>query len=105
MQYEQQNQEHLHEYENLFEYATQYLLMQRPHNKIIVTVYISTGDMRLVEPDPLSEGFTRYAKSNMENYAFEFFLNYVRRMKLDLNWSKLLKKESREAILVVCNTK
>ena len=63
----------------LFEYATQNLLMQHSHNKIIATVYISTGDIRLVEPDPLSEGFSRYAACNMEHYVFEFLLNYVRR--------------------------
>jgi hypothetical protein len=68
--------------------------------KIIVTVYISTGDSRLVEPDPLSEGFTRYAESNMENYVFEFFLNYVRRMKSNLNWSKLLKKNPEKPFLL-----
>ena len=62
----------------LFEYATQNLLMQHSHNKIIATVYISTGDIRLVEPDPLSEGFSRYAACNMEHYVFEFLLNYVR---------------------------
>ena len=69
----------------LFEYATQNLLTQRFHNKIIATFYISTGDIRLVEPDPLSEGFSRYAACNMEHYVFEFLLNYVRRMRSDLN--------------------
>ena len=72
----------------LFEYAMQKLLMQRSHNKIIATVYISTGDIRLVEPDPLSEGFARYAACSMEHFVFEFLLNYVRRMRSDLNWSK-----------------
>jgi hypothetical protein len=28
----------------------------------------------------------------MENYVFEFFLKYVRRMRSDLNWSKFLRK-------------
>jgi hypothetical protein len=84
----------------VFEYATQYLLMQRPHNKIIATVYISTGDIRLVEPDPLSEGFSRYATCNMEHYVFEFLLNYVRRMISDLNWSKLLKKNQERLFLL-----
>ena len=84
----------------LFEYATQNLLMQHSHNKIIATVYISTGDIRLVEPDPLSEGFSRYAACNMEHYVFEFLLNYVRRMRSDLNWSKLLQKNPERPFLL-----
>ena len=48
----------------------------------------------------MSEGFTRYAESNMENYVFEFFLNYVRRIKSDLNWSKLLKKNPEKPFLL-----
>ena len=36
----------------------------------------------------------------MENYVFEFFLNYVRRMKSDLNWSKLLKKNREKPFLL-----
>jgi hypothetical protein len=84
----------------LFEYATQNLLMQGSHIKIIATVYISTGDIRLVEPDPLSEGFSRYAACNMEHYVFEFLLNYVRRMRSDLNWSKLLQKNPERPFLL-----
>jgi hypothetical protein len=48
---------------------------------IIVTVYFSTGDVKLIEPDPLSEGFARYAACSMEHYVFEFLLNYARRMR------------------------
>jgi hypothetical protein len=85
----------------LFEYATQNLLMQHSHNKIIATVYISTGDIRrLVEPYPLSEGFSRYAACNMEHYVFEFLLNYIRRVRSDLNWSKLLKKNPERPFLL-----
>ena len=56
--------------------------------------------MRLVEPDPLSQEFTRYAASNMEHYVFEFLLNYVRRMRSDLNWSKLLKRNPEKPFLL-----
>ncbi len=80
VQYEQQNQEHL-------------------------MIYTFTDDNKVVEPNPLSEGFAKYAESNMEHYLFEFLLNYVRRMKSDLDWGKLLKKESGKAIPVVCDTK
>jgi hypothetical protein len=74
--------------------------MKRPHNMIIVTVYFSTGDFKLIEPDPLSEGFTRYATCSMEHYVFEFLLNYARRMRLDLNWIKLLKKNPEKPFLL-----
>ncbi len=63
-------------------------------------IYICTGDIKLVEPDPLSEGFTRYAQSNMEHFVFEFLLNYVRRIKLDLDWRKLLKKNPEKPFLL-----
>ena len=53
-------------------------------------VKIYTGTTMLVEPDPLSEGYHRYAESNMENYVLEFLLNYVRRIKSDSDWRKLL---------------
>jgi len=84
----------------IFEYATKDILIQRSHNKIIATVYISTGDVRVVEPDPLSEGFSRYAACNMEHFVFEFLLNYVRRMRSDLNWSKLLQKNPERPFLL-----
>jgi hypothetical protein len=48
---------------------------------IIISVYFSTGDVKLIEPDPLSEGFTRYAACSMEHHVFEFLLNYVRLIK------------------------
>ena len=51
-----------------------------------------SGDNKVVDPGPLSEGFARYAESDMEHFVFEFLLNYVRRMKSDLDWKKLLKK-------------
>ena len=100
MQFAKQNQEHLHEYENFIRICHANLLMQHSHNKIIATVYISTGDIRLVEPDPLSEGFSRYAACNMEHYVFEFLLNYVRRMRSNLNWSKLLQKNPERPFLL-----
>jgi hypothetical protein len=63
-------------------------------------IYTFTGDNKVVEPDPLSEGFARYAESNMEHYVFEFLLNYVRRMKWDLDWRKLLKKNPEKPFLL-----
>ena len=42
-----------------------------------------SGDNKVVDPGPLSEGFARYAKSDMEHFVFEF---------LFLDWKKLLKK-------------
>jgi len=74
--------------------------MQHPHIMIIVTVYFSTGDVKLIEPDPLSEGFARYAACSMEHYVFEFLLNCARRMRLDLNWIKLLKKNPEKPFLL-----
>ena len=74
--------------------------MKLPHTMIIISVYFSTGDVKLIEPDPLSDGFSRYAECNMEHLVFEFLLNYVRRMRSDLNWSKLLKKNPERPFLL-----
>ena len=63
-------------------------------------IYICTGDNKVVEPDPLSEGFTRYAQSDMEHLVFEFLLNYVRRFKSDKDWRKLLKKNPEKPFLL-----
>lgn len=63
-------------------------------------IYTITDENTVVEPDPLSEGFARYANSNMEHYVFEFMLNYVRRMKSDMDWRKLLKKNPEKPFLL-----
>ena len=63
-------------------------------------INICTGDNKVVEPDPLSEGFTRYAQSNMVHLVFEFLLNYVRRFKSDKDWRKLLKKNPEKPFLL-----
>ena len=63
-------------------------------------INICTGDNKVVEPNPLSEGFTRYAQSNMEHLVFEFLLNYVRRFKSDKDWRKLLKKNPEKPFLL-----
>jgi hypothetical protein len=36
-----------------------------------------SGDNKVVDPGPLSEGFSGYAESDMEHIVFEFLLNYV----------------------------
>jgi len=63
-------------------------------------IYICIGDTKLVDPNQLSEGFTRYAESNLEHLVFEFLLNYVRRMKSDSDWKKLLKKNPEKPLLL-----
>ncbi len=97
MQYEQQNQENLPKYEIFIRICKNVSHVLTP---FVVMIYTLTGDNKVVEPDPLSEGFARYAKSNMEHYVFEFLLNYVRRMKLDLDWKKLLKKNPEKSFLL-----
>jgi len=63
--------------------------------------YKCTGETRVVvDPDPLSEGFARYAESGMEHFVFEFLLNYVRRIKSDKDWRKLLKKNPEKPFLL-----
>lgn len=62
--------------------------------------YKCTGDTRVVDPDPLSEGFARYAESGMEHFVFEFLLNYVRRIKSDKDWRNLLKKNPEKPFLL-----
>ena len=59
-----------------------------------------TGDNKLVEPNPLCEGFARYNDSEMEDYVFEFLLNYVRRVKSDVEWKKLLKKNPEKPFML-----
>jgi hypothetical protein len=73
--------------------------------EFVVMIYICTGDNKVVEPNPLSEGFTRYAQSGMEHLVFEFLLNYVRRFKSDMDWRKLLKKNPEKPCFAICNTK
>ena len=63
-------------------------------------IYMFTGDNKLVEPNPLSEGFARYNESKMEHYVFEFLLNYVQRVKLDMEWKKLLKKNPEKLFML-----
>ena len=70
---------------------------------IVAMIYICTGDNKIVEPDPLSEGFTRYAQCNMKHFVFEFLLNYVRRIKSDSGWRKLLKKNPEKPFLLFVN--
>jgi len=65
-----------------------------------VIIYIFAGDNKLVEPGPLSEGFARYDASEMEHYVFEFLLNYVRRVKSDMEWKKLLKRNPEKPFLM-----
>ena len=52
-----------------------------------------------MDPDPLSEGFNRYAESGMEHFVFEFLLNFVRRIKSDKEWRRLLKKNPKKPFL------
>ena len=62
--------------------------------------YKCTGETRAVDPDPLSEGFARYAESGMEHFVFEFLLNCVRRIKSDKDWRKLSKKNPEKPFLL-----
>ena len=62
--------------------------------------YKCTGETRVVDPDPLSEGFARYSESGMEHFVFEFLLNYVRKIKSDKEWRKLLKKNPTKPFLL-----
>ena len=62
--------------------------------------YKCTGGARVVEPDPLSEGFRRYSECGMEHFVFEFLLNYVRKIKSDKEWRKLLKMNPTKPFLL-----
>ena len=68
--------------------------------KTVGVFYKCTGEARVVEPDPLSEGFHRYSECGMEHFVFEFLLNYVRRIKSDKEWRKLLKKNPERPFLL-----
>jgi hypothetical protein len=97
VQYEQQKQEHLPKHEILIRICKHVLHVLTP---FVLMIYTFTDDNKVVEPDPLSEGFARFAESNMEHYVFEFLLNYVLRMKSDLDWRKLLKKNPEKPFLL-----
>ncbi len=97
MQYEQQNQEHLPKYEIFIKVCKHVSHVLTP---FVLMIYTFTDDNKVVEPDPLSEGFAGYTESNMDHYIFEFLLNYVQRMKSDLYWRKLLKKNPEKSFLL-----
>ncbi len=80
MQYEQQNQEHLPEYEIIIRICTNITYCRNVLTEFVVMIYICTGDNNVVDPGPLNEGFRKYAESNIEHFLFEFLLNYVRRI-------------------------
>ena len=68
--------------------------------KTVGVFYKCTGEARVVEPDPLSEGFRRYSECGMEHFVFEFLLNYDRKIKSDKEWRKLLKKNPTKPFLL-----
>ena len=68
--------------------------------KTVPVFYKCTGDTRVVEPDPLSRGDARCAVSNMDHVLFDFLLNYVRRIRSDKDWRKLLKKNPEKPFLL-----
>ena len=48
----------------------------------------------------VTQEFARYAECGMEHFVFEFLLNYVRRIKSDKDWRKLLKKNPEKPFLL-----
>ena len=44
-----------------------------------------------MEPDALSEGFSRYSECGMERFVFEYMLSYVRKIKPDKEQLRILK--------------
>ncbi len=46
-----------------------------------------------------SEGYARYAAVDMEHFIFEFMLTYARRVRLDKEWTTLLKKNREKLFL------
>ncbi len=51
-----------------------------------------SGERLLVDPKALSEGYARYAAVEMEHFIFEFMMTYARRVRSEMEWTKLLKK-------------
>ena len=68
--------------------------------KTVGVFYKCTGEARVVEPDALSEGFGRYSECGMERFVFEFMLSYVRKIKSDKEWRKLLKMNPTKPFLL-----
>ncbi len=64
MQYEHQNQEHLPKYVIFIRICKHVSHVLTP---FVLIIYTFTEDNKVVEPNPLSEGFARYAESNMEH--------------------------------------
>ena len=46
-------------------------------------------------PDELGKGFQDYVKLKIEHVVYDFMCTYVRRMKPDTRWKKILTNDSR----------
>ena len=101
MQHDDQNQRHLPKYDDLYSNMPNVkIVCCKILTKTVGVFYKCTGEARVVEPDPLSKGFRRYSECGMEHFVFEFLLNYVRKIKSDKEWRKLLKMNPTKPFLL-----
>ena len=52
---------------------------------------INAGERTKVWPDELGKGFQDYVKLKLEHVVYDFMCTYVRRIKPDTRWKKILK--------------
>ena len=52
---------------------------------------IDAGERTQVWPDELGKGFQDYVKLKLEHVVYDFMCTYVRRIKPDTRWKKILK--------------
>jgi hypothetical protein len=57
----------------------------------VILCLINTGERTKVWPDELGKGFQDYVKLKLEHVVYDFMCTYVRRMKPDTRWKKILK--------------
>ena len=57
----------------------------------IICRLINAGERTRVWPDELGKGFQDYVKLKLEHVVYDFMCTYVRRIKPDTKWKKILK--------------
>ena len=65
-----------------------------------MTVYVFiTGERLYPDVRLLSEGYTRFADMESEDWVFDFMMTYARRVRSDKEWTKLLKNNPEKPFL------
>ncbi len=60
------------------------------YTSIDFLLFLNTAGEKQVYPDELGKGFQTYIDLKIENVVYEFMCTYVRRIKPNTRWKKLL---------------